>query len=377
MNREDCPFNRIHKDASPCWNCNLTVREDIRHQCPYLALQNELEACRARVGTGYEINRLSAENARLQGDLVAIQRRYDWLRIEGSQPEMMEKEIKRLQIKIMCLQQRLDRIVSVDVFDDYIDSDGKVPGVRDSQKGVGVDRIRKEDGMTSEQLRAENQELREQLELKDKILLHVKKIRACDMLDLRREFGEARKLSDDLTFTLAKMMGRLALKAETISLYEGMDPNNYHSKENTMTLDNDKIKAGLEEYFGAEGLSEKLAKLKDLNLNPFSLDDDGTPEGWDDLKQARVIITELIHFGILAVEKLSADAAQVESKTPTGKEKLDALVEFLDDCIKLPWYAEIADGPILRMIISSTVGELNILFGKDWASKVPGVRKDS
>jgi hypothetical protein len=115
-----------------------------------------------------------------------------------------------------------------------------------------------------------------------------------------------------------------------------------------------------------------------VNLNPFALDDDGTPEGWDDLKQAREIITELIHFGILAVEKLSTDAAQVEGKTLAGREKLDALVEFLDDCIKLPWYAEFADGPILRMIISSTVGELNMLFGKDWAGKVPGVgTKDS
>jgi hypothetical protein len=94
--------------------------------------------------------------------------------------------------------------------------------------------------MVSEQLRAENRELREQLELKDKILQHVKKMRVLDMLDLRREFVEVRKLSDDLNFVLAKTMGRLALKAETISLYEGMDPNNYHSKENTMTLDNDK-----------------------------------------------------------------------------------------------------------------------------------------
>ena len=141
-----------------------------------------------------------------------------------------------------------------------------------------------------------------------------------------------------------------------------------------MKIDNEKIKAGMVEYFEAGDLDEKIARLRELNLNPFAQPEDGKPEGWEDLQEARQIVTELIHCGILAIEKLSTDAAQVATKTPSGREKLDALVEFLDDCIKLPWYGELADGPILRMIISGMVANLNQLLGKDWTDKVPGVR---
>ena len=43
----------------------------------------------------------------------------------------------------------------------------------------------------------------------------------------------------------------------------------------------------------------------------------------------------------------------------SGEAKLDAAAEVIDDMVKLPWYFEVADGPLIKVVLSYAVNLLN------------------
>ena len=50
----------------------------------------------------------------------------------------------------------------------------------------------------------------------------------------------------------------------------------------------------------------------------------------------------------------------------TSRDKLEAAVSFLDECISLPWYLELLDGPAFEVLVSLAVWYINETIGNDW-----------
>jgi len=58
------------------------------------------------------------------------------------------------------------------------------------------------------------------------------------------------------------------------------------------------------------------------------------------------------------VISLTELASEVIEDVQSG-DKLDAAVDLLDDMLKLPWYLEIADGMVIKVILSYAVNLIN------------------
>jgi hypothetical protein len=93
-------------------------------------------------------------------------------------------------------------------------------------------------------------------------------------------------------------------------------------------------------------------------------------EGWDikdpqnsfaHLKQ----VNDFLESMILLVEKFSKDIAYLDNS-----QKLDVVVEAIDDMIKLPFYFEWADQIVIKYIISTIVTQYNKNYGHSWLESV-------
>lgn len=72
------------------------------------------------------------------------------------------------------------------------------------------------------------------------------------------------------------------------------------------------------------------------------------------------LITEVVK----EVEKLSVVLPMSSS------DKLDLAAKVADDYIKLPFYVELFDRPIFRILIEAVVNTLNKYTGKNWLEKI-------
>ena len=125
----------------------------------------------------------------------------------------------------------------------------------------------------------------------------------------------------------------------------------------------------LKEILQTDEFAEKLERLKDCEFNPFQPPEaPGSPEGFDKWREAQELANDILSDVITVVERVVTDTGEVAQ----GKEKLDAVVNFVDDIIALPFYLEPFDKPLIRMLISQLVGLLNKCFGKNWIDKIPG-----
>ncbi len=76
----------------------------------------------------------------------------------------------------------------------------------------------------------------------------------------------------------------------------------------------------------------------------------------------------LVKECIPIVEQLAIDLDDLDEVQ--GKDKRDALVKFLDDCIELPFWAEPFDDNIIGTAIDGLVWWYNHKIGHDWLAKV-------
>ena len=136
------------------------------------------------------------------------------------------------------------------------------------------------------------------------------------------------------------------------------------------TLDKKKLYEALKAYAETDMFSDRLEQLKAYDFNPFRppANPDG-PDGWDKVVEAGNLVNEILRDIIGVVEKVVRDAGEVG----LGNEKREAVVQFLDDIIALPFWAEPFDKPLIRLLVDQLVGLLNSVFGKDWISHIPGL----
>lgn len=115
------------------------------------------------------------------------------------------------------------------------------------------------------------------------------------------------------------------------------------------SVNTDKLVAGLAKYFEIGTMAELLERAK--------------IDFWGEMLHGGA--QEIIRFAVRSVEKLAADLGSVE-----GKEKEDAVVNWLDDCIDLPGILDgkpvDADGRFIRPLVRAGVKFYNDKFGHVW-----------
>ncbi len=121
-----------------------------------------------------------------------------------------------------------------------------------------------------------------------------------------------------------------------------------------------------------------LEKLKqELNIEELQLKFSDLRKAWiwDFKKRPEVlfkqfiqnikVLVELLESIIITAEKISI-ALEIFDKEK-GQKKLEAVIEFLDEILVLPFFLEPLDAPIFRVLIGIIVMKLNSLYGeKNW-----------
>ena len=114
-----------------------------------------------------------------------------------------------------------------------------------------------------------------------------------------------------------------------------------------MDVDVKAIREWAEEYF---------------DYNAFKLDVQNAFSGWK-LQDSAIVFNKsrevmaVMEKAIDIIEKFSNDISSL-----SGKEKLEACVKFLDDCIDVPFYLEWFDEIAIRLLISQIVDLKNKYF---------------
>lgn len=78
----------------------------------------------------------------------------------------------------------------------------------------------------------------------------------------------------------------------------------------------------------------------------------------------------VIAWAVAQVERLVEEVREVGDTEQYGSAKRDAVVKFFDEVVKLPFWLEPLDGPLIGFAVDAIVGALNVFLGKEWRSKV-------
>jgi hypothetical protein len=110
---------------------------------------------------------------------------------------------------------------------------------------------------------------------------------------------------------------------------------------------------------------EKLAELRTkFDWNPFDDDGDEFVGAWAEIRQNFRLIGDVAMAVVHVAERVQI--AGVELNEP---QKHAAAVQVLDDIVRLPWYAEPFDGPVMDMVVSTAVAAMNSI---GWTKKIAG-----
>ena len=115
-----------------------------------------------------------------------------------------------------------------------------------------------------------------------------------------------------------------------------------------MGIDKQKLMDGLNQYFQTGKFKTILDELMDAS--------------WIN-KPAKAI--GLVMACIVIVEKIVDDAGEVHANSAKKK----AVVQWIDDVVKVPFWLESFDDNLISMAITGIVGFLNIAVGKAWLGK--------
>lgn len=111
--------------------------------------------------------------------------------------------------------------------------------------------------------------------------------------------------------------------------------------------------------------------ISDFKILKDQIDDvkswDSLPKIIENISKLRNFITNIVVTVELAVN-IVKEGVDDYQKIPS-EEKLNIAVKILDDAIKLPFWLELFDEHILKILISLSVDYLNDRLGKDWEIK--------
>ena len=90
---------------------------------------------------------------------------------------------------------------------------------------------------------------------------------------------------------------------------------------------------------------------------------------WNSLTKIRantIEIKEFIQRLVILMEAISTDVTGEVGAVVMSKDKRNAVVNAIDDMIKLPWFLEMFDGLAIGIIVDGVCTALNTVFGNDW-----------
>lgn len=134
-----------------------------------------------------------------------------------------------------------------------------------------------------------------------------------------------------------------------------------------VSFDKQKIKELLDHIVDKLEVGELIERAKEMvkafDWNPFKLDDPEQFESaWQEAVHNFVMIKDFLAQVVYTVEMMARDF----QRSVSGPEKLEVAAKFCDDVIRLPFYLEWLDRPILRLLLSLTVTQLNEVLGQEW-----------
>lgn len=134
------------------------------------------------------------------------------------------------------------------------------------------------------------------------------------------------------------------------------------------TIDMTMLKDKVSEYLDIGTIVDRFTGLFRTDIDPLKIGADGKYVG---LRPALTEIAgeahDVLYALVYAVEKIAWDTGQVS----LGKEKKQALVDFLDDIIDVGFLLEFIDGKVISILIDKLIALLNEKLGKDWVTRLP------
>ena len=114
-----------------------------------------------------------------------------------------------------------------------------------------------------------------------------------------------------------------------------------------------------------EGFTEKIDALKrEFDFNPFNQDDDAYVGPWDEIRHNGALLGDVVTAAIHVAERITIDGISLNDA-----QKHAAVVQALDDMIRLPWYAEPFDGTVFNMAVTAGVRAMNAV---GWIREIMG-----
>jgi hypothetical protein len=130
----------------------------------------------------------------------------------------------------------------------------------------------------------------------------------------------------------------------------------------------DEIVDFLIEDLGIEALSEKMTALGGIDWNPFDEDGDEYESIWSEMQHNFSLVWQATDALVFTAERIVVNGIEL-----SAPEKHRAVVAALDRAIRLPWYAEPFDGPLLDMIVVGAVNKWNSIDWFDGSVKLTAV----
>lgn len=131
-----------------------------------------------------------------------------------------------------------------------------------------------------------------------------------------------------------------------------------------VTFDKTQVVEYIERTLEDSGVLAAIGAAKALDWNPFNDDGDEYVGPWQEMRHNCDLILDVARAAILLAETIVIDGRSL-----TNPQKRDAVVQVLDDCIRLPWYAEPFDGIAIGLLVDSGVAAFNAL---GWVQEIPG-----
>lgn len=126
----------------------------------------------------------------------------------------------------------------------------------------------------------------------------------------------------------------------------------------TVNFDKDaltRVAAAIYEAVDGPEFIEKLRALKkNIDWNPFDDDGDEFVGPWAEIRQNFKLVGDVAMSVVHVAERIV-----VEGQSLSAPQKHEACVQALDDILRLPWYLEPLDGPVLDMVVATAVAGMN------------------
>ncbi len=119
----------------------------------------------------------------------------------------------------------------------------------------------------------------------------------------------------------------------------------------------------------AQLLTAIAALKRDFDFNPFNDDQDAFRGPWQEIRHNSELIMAVLSRSILLVEMITFDGISLNNP-----QKREVVKQVLDDCIRLPWYAEPLDGPLIGILVDSGVVAMNAI---GWVQEIGGLTTDT